>query len=125
VSEVPTFILEELDPVDRPDLQYKGVSYPAALPDDFGLDTEAKVKRLLTQLQTWQDRPDNQQKARKLESFAGDIIEIYFPTMPVELRDKIPFMKKLDIIRWWGEVVYPPRMDYLREIRRLRQEQIA
>jgi len=124
-SEVPTFILEDLDPVDRPDVQYQGESFPAALPDDFDLTTEAKLKRLLKQIEIWENRKDNEAKAAKLQDMAGEIISIYFPTMPESLIKKIPFMKKMDLLKWWGEVVYPPRMAYLMEIQRIRQGQVA
>jgi hypothetical protein len=122
---MPTFKLEDLDPADRPDLEYKGVSYPAALPDDFDLTTEARLKRLLEQIEIWQNKKDNIQKAMKLQEMAAEIISIYFPTLPRAIIDKTPFMQKMELLKWWGEIVYPPRMAYLREIHRIRQMQVG
>lgn len=118
---MPTFTLEDIDPVDRPDLSYHGVSYPAQLPDDFGLDVEAKLHRLLKQIETWEKRPNDEKKAHTLDDMANQIIQIYFPTLPLETIKTIPFLKKQEIMAWWGENCYPLGMRRLREMMQRRQ----
>ena len=115
---MPTFTLDDIDPVDRPDVSYQGESYPAAIPDDFDVETEARARRLVAQLSVLEGKPDNEAKAKSLTKMAGEILEIYFPTMPKALINKIPFMKKLELMRWWGQVVYPQRMGHLTEVLR-------
>lgn len=118
---MPTFTLEDIDPVDRPDLTYHGVSYPAQLPDDFGLDVEAKLNRLLKQIETWEKRPNNVKKAETLEDMACQIIQLYFPTLPLEIIKTIPFLKKQEIMEWWGENCYPLGLRRLREMMQKRR----
>lgn len=119
-SKVPrTFVLDDLDP-ERPKVAYKGEEYPAALPDDFGLDVEAKLKRLLNELEVWESRDNSSAKAKKIAAMAGDIVHIYFPTMPLDLIAKIPDMKKMELIQFWGQEAYPPAMRRLTNLALLR-----
>jgi hypothetical protein len=113
-----TFILEDLDP-ERPNLVYKDESFLAALPDDFGLDTEARLLTLQKSLlEIDKEQHKNGGKAtpkllKSLETVLNEIVSIYFPDMPSELIKKIPSGKKAEIMGWWGENCFPQRMSRL------------
>ena len=108
-----TFILEDLDP-ERPALQFGEDRYLAALPDDFGLDTEAtllSLRKKLGEIDKEQEKNRNSIPSPKLlrnvEHILGEIIQIYFPDMPASLIKKIPTAKKVELMGWWGDNCYP------------------
>lgn len=108
-----TYQLEDLDP-ERPDLEFKGIKYLAALPDDFGLDTEARLLNLKTRLEKVEGSKKLSVKvADELEEIMGEIIKIYFPDLPMDIIKKIPTTKKIEIMKWWGEECFPQAMSRL------------
>jgi hypothetical protein len=105
-----TFKLEDLAP-DRPGIEFEGRRYEAQLPQDFGLVVEAQRLKLTKEygviMESFAEDPTSVENAQRIHDILGDLIKVFFPTLPDEVLAKTATPLRVSIVNWWREECYP------------------